>query len=263
MENKETLHIIKIGGETLGDTNALKSVLEAFSQIIGPKIIVHGGGRKVGELASELGIKQEVVKGRRITSEETLELCVMVYAGLYSKQIVALLQKYQCKALGLSGADLGVITAKKRKVSTIDYKEVGDVKVVDGHLLSKLLTMGITPVFSSITLGENFELLNTNADTLASEIAQSLSQKYNVSLVYCFGYPGVLKNSRDQNEYFKELSKEDIEKLEADKVISDGMIPKLLTALNAKKAGVGKVVILGSENFREFLENEPTGTMIY
>ena len=179
----EELFLIKIGGETISNKGALKSCLEVISKSGQKIILVHGGGKKVTELGVKLGIPQEMIDGRRITSDETLELCTMVYAGSISKNIVAGLCAQNRLAIGISGADLNCVISKKRENTVINYGFVGDVLKVDQEVFENFISNNVIPVVNSITRSEDFELLNTNADVMATEIAKAMSLKYKVYLI--------------------------------------------------------------------------------
>ncbi len=256
----EDLYIIKIGGETLGNPTELSDCLEVLAKIDKKVILVHGGGRKVSDLATQLGIPQQLVEGRRITTKETLELCTMVYAGLINKNLVAKLSSFGQLALGLSGADLQCIQAKKRVHPTIDYGQVGEVRDVDENLFIEWIVKGILPVVSSITLGEEYELLNTNADTLALEIALSLISEYKVHLVYCFGKKGVLQDVSDENSLLEEISHQKFLELKTLGQVSDGMIPKLHTAYRGLYHGVEEARILHSSQLGNYFLGAEPGT---
>lgn len=258
----EELFIIKIGGETISNKGALKSCLEAISKFEQKIILVHGGGKKVTELAVKLGISQEMIDGRRITSAETLELCTMVYAGLISKNIVAGLCAQNRLAIGISGADLNCVISKKRENTVINYGFVGDVLKVDQEVFENFISNNVIPVINSITRSEDFELLNTNADVMAAEIAKAMSLKYKVHLIYCFEKNGVLKDINDDQSVISTISKSDFIQMKETKEISDGMIPKLETAFRALELGVSEARILKSDALQNYFNNEKPGTHI-
>lgn len=239
------LTILKIGGKLLDDDAQLGSALSAFANIQGPKILVHGGGKKGSEISRKLGIEPQMVEGRRITDAATLEVVTMVYAGLLNKKIVAKLQSLGCNALGLSGPDGNAIHANQRPSGEVDYGLAGDVDVVNKKLIINLLKKDIAPVFSPITHDGSGQLLNTNADTIARMLAASLSKDFEVTLKYCFEKNGVLLAPDDDNSVMKKLSKTDYKLFRSKGVISEGMIPKLDNAFAAKKGGVSKVWVCG------------------
>lgn len=255
------LNVIKIGGNILDDEEALSTFLTAFSQLDGEKILVHGGGKIATEIGHKLGIEPNYVNGRRVTDADTLRLVTMVYAGLINKNIVAQLQSLNCNALGLTGADGNAITAKKRPVSDVDYGFVGDVVAVNGLLLKQLLDAGITPVLVPITHDAKGGGLNTNADTIAQEVAKAMSQYMEVSLVYGFEKDGVLKDANDDSSVIPVIEVNDFDQLVADGVISGGMIPKLQNACSAIKSGVKKVIIGNALQLNNIINGEK-GTII-
>lgn len=258
----EDLLIIKIGGETIGNKDALQSCLKAISNSGQKIILVHGGGKKVTELAKILSIPQNMIEGRRITSAETLDLCTMVYAGLISKNIVAGLSAHKKLAIGISGADLNCIISKKRESSPINYGFVGDVLKVDDGVFENIISKNCIPVVNSISISEDAELLNTNADVMAAEIAKAMSTKYKVHLIYCFEKNGVLKDIADENSVIPVISKSDFTKMKETKQIADGMIPKLHTAFSALYHGVEKARILKSDALTNYFNIEKPGTQI-
>jgi len=239
----ERLTIIKVGGKVVEDQASLEQLLAQFTMIRGKRILVHGGGRLATNLAEKLGIETQMVEGRRITDEATLEVVTMVYAGLVNKNIVAGLQAKGCNAIGLTGADLNVIRAVKRPVKDIDYGFVGDIMGVNTSELRMLLNEEVVPVMAPITHDGNGQLLNTNADTIAADLAIELSNYYTVNLFYCFEKKGVLLNPDDENSVISELSYDRFKELQLEGTISDGMIPKLDNGFSAMKNGVSQVLI--------------------
>lgn len=239
----ERLTIVKVGGKVVEDKISLGLLLDQFSQIRGKRILVHGGGNLATSLAEKLGIKTQMVEGRRITDASTLELVTMVYAGLVNKNIVAGLQARGCNSIGLTGADLNVIRAVKRPVKTIDYGFVGDIMGVNTSELRLLLNEEVVPVMAPITHDGRGQLLNTNADTIAADLAIELSNYFTVNLFYCFEKKGVLQNANDENSVISELSFDRFRILQEEGVITEGMIPKLENGFSAMKNGVSQVLI--------------------
>ncbi|WP_353183705.1 acetylglutamate kinase [Parapedobacter lycopersici] len=255
------LFIIKIGGNVIDDPDQLAGFLEKFAALPERKILVHGGGKIATRMAADLGIQASMVDGRRITDEQMLRVVTMVYAGLTNKQLVASLQANGCNAIGLSGADGNSITAVKRPVRDIDYGWVGDLHAdsVNTTGLANLLEDGFTPVFSAITHDGQGQLLNTNADTIASALAVALAEKYPTSLVYCFEKKGVLRNIEDADSVIPEIPAGEFERLKATGVIADGMIPKLHNAFEAISKGVSEVYV-GSAGDLQLLGQRKFGT---
>ncbi|MBX2898350.1 MAG: acetylglutamate kinase [Cyclobacteriaceae bacterium] len=238
------LYIIKIGGNVLDDENALKGFLKDFASIQAPKILIHGGGKIATKLGEQLGIQSHYIKGRRITDAPTLDLVTMVYGGLVNKQIVAALQNQHCNALGITGADGNLIKAKKRSVGEVDYGFVGDItpESVNSTLLYFLLKQNVIPVFAPLT-HENGVMLNTNADTIASVLAISLSKHFDVRLIFCFEKEGVLLDVNKSDSVIRNLSYARYEELLAKGSFHDGILPKLENAFNAIQSGVKEVLI--------------------
>ena len=244
---KQELVVIKIGGNVVDNPSVLSQVLKDFAAIKTKKILVHGGGKIADVLLKKLQIEPKKIEGRRITDEDTLDVVTMVYAGLINKKIVAQLQANDCNALGLTGADLNSILAHKRSKGSIDYGFAGDIDAVNTEGLSGLLETAQTIVFAPITHDKKGQLLNTNADTIASTLAVGLSEKYDVTLKYCFEKQGVLSDVNDDNSVIPNISYEAFQQGKADGTFFEGMIPKLDNAFNAMKSGVKSVVICGTE----------------
>lgn len=241
---KEKLTIVKVGGAVVEDAEQLTRLLKDFSAIEGRKLLVHGGGRRATKVAERLGIETKMIDGRRITDEAMLEVVTMVYGGLVNKQVVARLQACGVNALGLTGADADVVRSHKRPLKNgIDYGYVGDVDCADGDTLRGLIEQGIVPVMAPLTHDGKGNILNTNADTMASETAKALAGHYDVTLIFSFEKPGVLRHPDDDTSLIPVITREDFERYKADGTISGGMLPKLENALSAVDAGVSRVII--------------------
>lgn len=257
----EILTIVKIGGNIIENEKELNKFIGAFSKIDGLKILVHGGGKRATAIAQKLGIESKLIDGRRITDAETLEVITMIYGGLINKNMVAKLQANSINAIGLSGADANSITSKKRKHKTIDFGFVGDVEHVANESIAKLLEANFTPVFCAITHDGKGQLLNTNADTIASQIAVAMCKTYKVNIKYCFELNGVLKDILDKNSVIKNINSESYKTLKENKIIADGMLPKLDNCFDALKNGVKKVAIGNLYMITEENENYTTITL--
>lgn len=245
---KERLTIVKVGGAVVEDEAQLAQLLRDFAAIESRKVLVHGGGRKATKMAERLGIETRMVGGRRITDAEMLEVVTMVYGGLVNKQLVARLQAHGINALGLTGADGDVIRSHRRPPrmvdgATVDYGFVGDVDRVSHQTLSHLIEAGIVPVVAPLTHDGDGHVLNTNADTMASETAKALASDYDVTLIFSFEKKGVLRDANDDDSVIPTITRRDFERYKADGTISGGMLPKIENALQAVDAGVGRVVI--------------------
>ncbi len=241
--SKQIVQIVKIGGNVINNEEALNSFLKDFSEISGPKILVHGGGRKATEVSSAMGLEPKMINGRRVTDEATVEVVTMVYAGLLNKNITAKLQSFGCNAMGLSGADANCILAHKRIVKDIDYGFAGDVDAINSEIIDVLLQNKVTPVFCAITHDKNGQLLNTNADTIASEVAIGMSKLYTTELNFVFELKGVLESIDDKDSVITAINSEKYEQLVAAGIIADGMLPKMHNCFNALQKGVSKVKI--------------------
>lgn len=257
----DKLYIIKIGGNVIDDEAKLSSFLQSFAGIEDKKILVHGGGKLATKLAEKMGIEQKLIDGRRITDAETLKIVTMVYAGYVNKNIVALLQRFNCNAMGLSGVDGDIILAHKRKHPVIDYGYVGDVDSVNTPLLKNLLNQNLSLVFAPITHDQGGQLLNTNADTIAQEIAKALSSIYEVKLIYSFEKKGVLLNTDDDSSVIKNIDPIYYKELKAKEKIYAGMIPKLENAFAALNSGVNEVIIGKAEELEKLIKGT-AGTTI-
>lgn len=256
------LFVIKIGGNIIDDEAKLSSFLQEFSRIKEQKILVHGGGKLATRMASQMGISQQVINGRRITDAETLKIVTMVYAGFINKNIVAQLQKHGCNSIGICGADGNAITAHKREKGDIDYGFAGDIDSVNTRFIDQLLIEGNDIVFAPITHDKKGQLLNTNADTIAQEIATAMSGKYDVTLVFGFEKAGVLEDADNDETVISRIDPVSYEKLKAQNVIFAGMIPKLDNAFTAIKKGVKKVLIGKAENLSELTEGKSGTTIV-
>lgn len=251
----ESITIIKIGGNIIDDENAFVKFLNDFAKIATPKILIHGGGKLASKLSTQLNVIPEMIDGRRITDEKTIDIVTMVYAGLINKKIVAKLQANNCNAIGLSGADANLIKSHKRINSSIDYGFVGDVDEINTTFLIELLSKKYTPIIAPITHDKNGILLNTNADTIAAEIAITLAKQYKTALYYCFELTGLLKDINDQNSIIHKIKLADIQQLKEKQVISKGMLPKVDNIAHCIEQGVEKVILCNASDI-SFIENE-------
>lgn len=245
------LNIVKIGGAVIENEAKLLPFLEEFAALKGPKILVHGGGKKATLWAEKMGIPVQLKDGRRITDAATLELITGIYAGQVNKTIVAHLQAFGCNGLGLSGADGNAIEAKKRPVKAIDYGFVGDVTKVNSSLFVQLLDQGIVPVCCALTHDGKGQLLNTNADTIAAEIGKALAKDHKTKINYCFELPGVMKDINRADSLIEKINTESYQDLLLNNTISAGMLPKLHNAFDALHAGVAEVAIGSTKMMNE------------
>ncbi|MCJ8211556.1 acetylglutamate kinase [Mucilaginibacter sp. RS28] len=264
VSNKKKLHVIKIGGNVIDNSENLYHFLKDFTALQGYKVLVHGGGKVATQMAEQLGIESKMIDGRRITDIETLRVVTMVYGGLINKNIVAQLQRFGTNAIGLTGADGNFIKAVKRPVKTIDYGFVGDLNddSVDASAISRLLAAGFTPVFSALTHDGDGQLLNTNADTIASALAVALADIYETTLIYCFEKKGVLQDINDDESLIRDINPKRYEELKKQQIIHSGMLPKLDNAFKAISCGVKAVVIGKSDELGSLQQGQPFGTTL-
>ncbi len=255
----DRIKVVKIGGNVVDDPDALSKFISDFSRLAGPKIIVHGGGKEATRLSAALGIETVMVEGRRVTDAETLSVVTMVYAGLINKRVVAMLQAAGIDALGLSGADANVITAVRRRNTSVDYGYVGDIDPLDVNesVFSMLFRQGITPVVCAIMHDGDGQLLNCNADSVAAAVAMAVSRISSVDLIYCFEKPGVLADAGDDSSLIRQIDAETYDSLRAEGVVSKGMIPKIDNAMAALRGGVSEVYIKSAANLLS-----PVGTLV-
>lgn len=242
-QNLPPLSIIKIGGNIIDNPTELSQFLLDFSKIEGNKILVHGGGKSATKMAESIGLVPQMIEGRRITDKPMLDVVVMIYAGEINKNMVAQLQANNTNAIGFSGADGNLILSTKRNHPTIEYGFVGDVQKVNTELLAVLIDNEIVPVFCAITHDGNGQLLNTNADTIASELAIATSAIFEVTLNYCFEKAGVLTDVDDENSVIPEINSTLYSTLKEEGAIHSGMIPKLDNCFNSLSKGVQKIKI--------------------
>ena len=247
----DKLQVVKVGGNVIENRESLNDFLVDFTKIRGAKILVHGGGKEATQMAHKLNIPVQIIEGRRVTDKANLEIISMLYAGKLNKTIVALLQSYNCDSLGLTGADGNSIVAKKRSSKPIDFGFVGDVISVNSALFNLLLNQKITPVCCAVTHDKNGQLLNTNADTIAAEIASSMSVYFEVTLSYCFEKKGVLKKLMDEDSVIPSINLNQYEYLKKKRIINEGMLPKIKNCFEALRKGVTKVRIGNSKMITE------------
>ena len=256
------ISIIKIGGNVIDYPEKLDEFLSIFAKVPGFKILVHGGGVMATRFGESMGIMPEMVDGRRITDKDTLDIVTMVYAGLISKSVVAKLQALKVNALGMSGVDGNLIRSTKRPVKEIDFGFVGDIKEVNTTLIQQLLQAGLTPVVNAITHDKKGQLLNTNADSIASVLATSLAKEYPIDLYFCFNKAGVLVDEKNDQSIIPLINEDIYKELRKENVIHSGMIPKLDNAFEALKQGVQRVWIGKAENLLMAVKGKKAGTII-
>ncbi|SFB11512.1 acetylglutamate kinase [Algoriphagus aquimarinus] len=256
------ISIIKIGGNVIDFPEKLNEFLAIFAKFPGHKILVHGGGIMASRFGESLGVMPEMVDGRRITDQDTLDVVTMVYAGLINKNLVAKLQALKVNAIGMTGADGNIIRSIKRPVKDIDYGFVGDIQEVNTKLIDLLLSGNLLPVVNAITHDAKGQLLNTNADSIASALATSLAKEHQVNLYFCFNKSGVLIDEKNENSIIPLINEDIYAELRKENVIHSGMIPKLDNAFEALEKGVNHVWIGKAENLSLAAKGKLSGTTI-
>jgi len=257
------LFIIKIGGNIIDNDAALQSFLQNFASINAKKILIHGGGKIATKIGQQLGIQPNYIDGRRITDAATIDLVTMVYGGLLNKRLVAALQSFNCNAIGLTGADANIIPAVKRPVKDIDYGFAGDINTeeIGAGNLELFLENGLIPVIAPLTHDGRGQMLNTNADTIASALAVSLSKAYDVRLIYCFEKKGVLENMADDNSVVSLITRDSYQQLLSANKLADGILPKIDNAFAAINNGVNEVLIGDANDLLQNCTNDVKGTL--
>ena len=254
----DKINVIKVGGAVVENKTSLSELISQFAAMPGYKVLVHGGGRSATGLAARLGIESRMVGGRRITDEAMLDVVTMVYGGLVNKRIVAALQAHGVNAVGLTGADMDIIRSHRRAPrmmrlddgteQIVDFGFVGDVDRADGHRLASLIKpcdgmQPVVPVVAPLTHDGHGNILNTNADTMASTVAKALTSEFEVTLTYCFEKPGVLADAADDDSVIPSINTVTYAELKERGIVSGGMIPKLDNAFDSISCGVRRVVI--------------------
>lgn len=260
--SKSELIVVKVGGNVIDNPVALDLFLNDFAQIKKEKILVHGGGKIATEIAGKLGLQALMVDGRRVTDKPMLDVVTMVYGGLINKQIVAKLQSKGDNAIGLSGADGNSILCIKRPVKEVDYGYVGDVKDVNNGFLDHLLLGGLVPVVCPLSHDGEGNMLNINADTVATTLAKAMANHYDTTLLYCFELKGVLSDFEDKSSVIQKIDYGSYQSLKLNGVISKGMIPKMDNSFDAIQHGVAKVVICHSEDMLQAANGKAVGTWL-
>ncbi len=257
------LYIIKIGGNIIDNPAACEQFLEQFAKIKENKILIHGGGKIATQIAEKLGTETKMIEGRRITNKPMLDVVTMVYGGLVNKNIVAQLQAFGCNAIGLTGADAGIIEAQKRPVKDIDYGYVGDIVAVNGQQIATFIDQNLVPIIAPLSFDRHLgKILNTNADTMASALAVALTSSFEVNLIYCFEKKGVLADPTNDDSVIAKIDFETYNSLKNTGAINKGMIPKLDNAFAALTNGVAKVTICDANDLAETITKNNTGTQL-
>jgi acetylglutamate kinase len=218
-----------------------------------------------------MGIVTQMVNGRRVTDQKSIDATSMVLNGLINTRILAICRELGIEAIGLSGVDAGLIRAHKRppvpvaagSSETIDYGFVGDIDSVNTAVLDKLLENGLMPVVSPLSADSSGILLNINADTVAAAIGGALSAE---KLILCTGAPGILENVEDPGTVISYTDIQGLKRMRDDGSLKDGMLPKAAAIENAIRAGVRRVHVITYKSsdslLAEVFTNEGTGTLV-
>lgn len=244
------INVIKVGGNVIDNPASLDALIHDLARMEGPRILVHGGGKEATRLSARLDIPTTMIEGRRVTDAATIDVVTMVYAGLINKRIVARLQAAGTNAIGMCGADGNMIPARRRPPEPIDYGFVGDIDpmAVNDSLIASLLDDGVMPVFCAICHDGEGNLLNCNADSVASAVAIAASRIGPVDLTFCFEMPGVMADTDNPDSLIPSITPSLYESLKKDGIVSKGMIPKIDNAFSAIRQGVASVRICRSDS---------------
>ncbi|MBI5210791.1 MAG: acetylglutamate kinase [Elusimicrobia bacterium] len=268
--------VVKVGGRVVARPKTLDAVVEdvCLLQEVGIKVVlVHGGGPQATELSRAMGFEPRFVAGRRVTDERALEVAKMVYAGKVNIDILASFRAHQAPAVGVSGVDGGLVTARRRPKKLVaepgrepvevDYGLVGDIEGVDPRPLETLLAGGYTPVIACLGSDPEGTILNINADSVAEAVARALRAE---KLVVITDTEGLLKDAADPASLVSYTDVEEVLKFKADGRLSGGMLPKVEACLRALEGGVRRTHIINGLKpgalQREIFTNAGCGTMI-
>ncbi len=265
--------VVKYGGHAMGDPDLAHDFAQDVVLLkavgINP-VVVHGGGPQIGAMLKKLGVESRFVDGLRVTDKATAEVAEMELSGSINKEIVRWIAGAGGKAVGISGKDGGLVTARKVQRTTrdpdsqieqvVDLGFVGEPARVDTTLIETICAAGMIPVIAPIAVGEDGETYNINADTMAGAIAAAIGA---ARLFLLTDVKGVLDKA---GNLLTDLTPADIAKLQADGTISGGMIPKLETCVHAVEAGCDAAVVLDGRISHamliEMFTSQGAGTLI-
>jgi acetylglutamate kinase len=265
--------VVKAGGGVFGDPAATRALIEQIAVLhsLGIRVVfVHGGGPQLTEVTEKLGVPTQMVEGRRVTDERSIDATAMVLSGLINTRILATCRELDIQAIGLSGVDAGLVQAHKRAPvklqtgdATIDYGFVGDIDYIDTDVIRKLLDNGLMPVISPLSSDSSGTLLNINADTVAAAIGAALGAE---KLILCTGAPGILERVEDPTSVISYTDLAGLKRLRDEKRIVDGMLPKAKAIESAIQGGVKRVHVISYKApdaiLAEVFTNEGTGTLV-
>jgi acetylglutamate kinase len=246
---RDRLTVIKLGGSAMEDADALRATLQdvVFMETVGMRpILVHGGGKAIDRAMKQAGLQPRKVQGRRYTDEATLDIVVSVLTREINADIERQIRRLGGRAVGLHTGALHALYGEKltfrdERGEPIDLGRVGQVTWVDRHLIENFCEAGVVPVIPSLALDDNQGWLNVNADTAAAAVAAQLQAE---KLVFLTDTPGILRDRGDETTLFHSLNPDDCRRLIRDRVIDEGMIPKVEACLDSLRAGVRKTHII-------------------
>jgi acetylglutamate kinase len=266
--------VVKAGGGVFADVDSTRLLIEqlAILHYFGVRVVmVHGGGPQLTALSESLGLATQMVAGRRVTDEKSIDVTAMVLNGLINTRILAICRDLNIDAVGISGVDAGLVRAHRRapvkledgSERTVDYGFVGDIDAVNTGVLLKLLDNGLMPVVSPLSADDKGVLLNINADTVAAAIGAAVQAE---KLILCTGAPGILENAADPGSLISYTDLRGLERLRTAGALLDGMLPKAQAIEDAIRGGVRRVHIVsyksGEGILGEVFTNEGTGTLV-
>jgi acetylglutamate kinase len=266
--------VVKAGGGVFADADSTRLLIEqlAILHYFGVRVVVvHGGGPQLTALSESLGLATQIVDGRRVTDEKSIDVTSMVLNGLINTRILAICRDLNIDAVGISGVDAGLVRAPRRapvkledgSERTIDYGFVGDIDAVNTAVLLKLLDNGLMPVVSPLSADDKGVLLNINADTVAAAIGAAVQAE---KLILCTGAPGILEDAADPGSLISYTDLRGLQRLREAGSLLDGMLPKAQAIEDAIRGGVRRVHIVsyktGEGILGEVFTNEGTGTLV-
>jgi acetylglutamate kinase len=267
---RDNIFVLKLGGEVLGDSEALDHVAAqvALLSSLGIRlVVVHGGGPQATALSRRMGIEPRIVNGRRVTDDAALEIAKMVYAGSLNVDLLAALRRHDVQAVGLSGVDADLVSVHRRPpvaVTTnggapemVDFGHVGDIDSVDPRVIHALLAGRFVPVVASLASDRDGRVFNVNGDTVAEALAVALKAQ---KLIFLTGAPGVLRDRNDPATLVTFADPDELHLMVANGSIAGGMLPKVEACIRAASNGVERTHIIGGKRTDGLLLEVFTGT---
>lgn len=265
--------VVKTGGGVFAEAGSTRALVEQIGILhyFGVRVVlVHGGGPQLTELSAALGVPTQMVEGRRVTDQRSIDVTAMVLNGLINTRVLAMCRDLDIDAVGISGVDAGLVRAHKRPpvllradAEPVDFGYVGDIDAVDTTVLKKLLDNALMPVVSPLSADENGTLLNINADTVAAALGAALGAE---KLILCTGTPGILGAVNDPGSLISYTDLAGLKRLRESGQIADGMLPKTKAIEDAIRGGVRRVHVVSYRApegiLSEVFTNEGTGTLI-